>query len=84
MARKKKVKAAPRVYVGPTLPGGVISYGTVFCGEGYPAHVAELIESRPAVRALIVPVAQLAEAAKAVKTKGHILNTYARQARIGG
>lgn len=81
---KKKEKPTPRVYVGPTLPGGVLSYGTVFCGEGYPAHVAAVIEDRPAVRGLIVPVTQLAEATKAVKTKGHILNTYARQARLGG
>lgn len=80
MARRKKTPAVtPVVYVGPTLPGGVLQHLTVFRGNGYPAHVAEMIDSKPALRGLIVPVSQLPEALKAVKTKGHILNTYARE-----
>ena len=80
MVRRKKTPAVtPVVYVGPTLPGGVLQHLTVFRGNGYPAHVAEMIESKPALRGLIVPVSQLPEALKAVKTKGHILNTYARE-----
>lgn len=79
MARKKKIPMEPRVYVGPTLRGGALAHLTIFRGEGYPAHIAEIVNSRPEVRGLIVPVSQLSEAVKAVKIKGHILNTYARQ-----
>ena len=86
MARKKKAPAVtPVVYVGPTLPGGVLQHLTVFRGNGYPAHVAEIVENSQAVRGLIVPVSQLADALKAVQTKGHILNTFAHELmRRGG
>lgn len=76
----KKPKAIePRVYVGPTLDGGALSHLTVFRGDGYPANVAKVLNDRPVVRNLIVPVSQLAESVKAVQTKGHVLNTIARQ-----
>ena len=39
----------------------------------------KLIEKNEAVKGLIVPVSQLSEAVRDVKTKGNILNTYARQ-----
>ena len=77
----KKTKTEPeqteaRVYVGQSLPG--LPRMTVFRGDGYPPHVAELIKNNEAVKGLIVPVSQLSEAVRDVKTKGNILNTYAR------
>lgn len=78
----RKKKTEPRVYVGPTLPG--LAHLTIFRGESFPAHVAEVIEKNPAVRGLIVPVSQLSEAVKAVSRKGHILNIYARELRKRG
>ena len=79
MTKKKQPEPAPteaRVYVGQSLPG--LPRMTVFRGDGYPPHVAELIEKNEAVKGLIVPVSQLSEAVRDVKTKGNILNTYAR------
>ena len=78
MTKKKQPETAQteaRVYVGQSLPG--LPRMTVFRGDGYPPHVAELIEKNEAVKGLIVPVSQLAEAVRDVKTKGNILHTYA-------
>lgn len=80
MAKKTKTEPAQteaRVYVGQSLPG--LPRMTVFRGDGYPPHVAELIKNNEAVKGLIVPVSQLSEAVRDVRTKGNILNTYARQ-----
>ena len=80
MTKKKQSEPAQteaRVYVGQSLPG--LPRMTVFRGDGYPHHVAELIKNNEAVKGLIVPVSQLSEAVRDVKTKGNILNTYARQ-----
>ena len=76
----KKMKTEPvqteaRVYVGQSLPG--LPRMTVFRGDGYPPDVAELSEKNKAVKGLIVPVSQLSEAVRDVKTKGNILHTYA-------
>lgn len=79
-----KAKAAPVVYVGPTLPGGVLRHLTVFRGDGFPPHIAEIVENSPAVRGLIVPASQVADAVQAVKIKGHILNTFARELTCRG
>ena len=76
MAKTPK-KSEARVYVGQSLPG--LPHLTVFRGEGYSAQVSELIEKFPTVRGLIVPVSQLSEAVRAVKVKGHVLNTFARE-----
>ena len=78
MMKKTKIEPAPteaRVYVGQSLPG--LPRMTVFRGDGYPPHVAELIKNNEAVKGLIVPVSQLAEAVRDVKTKGNLLHTYA-------
>ena len=74
--KKPTAQTEARVYVGQSLPG--LPRMTVFRGDGYPPHVAELIKNNEAVKGLIVPVSQLSEAVRDVKTKGNILNTYAR------
>ena len=78
MTKKPKTEPAQteaRVYVGQSMPG--LPRMTVSSGDGYPPHVAELIKSNEAVKGLIVPVSQLAEAVRDVKTKGNLLHTYA-------
>ena len=81
MASKKKQiepKPTPMVYVGPTLPNGLLARFTVFSGGDYLPHIKELREKSPAFRGLFVPVSRLSQAKKDVETQGHILNLYAR------
>lgn len=61
--------AGPFVYVGPNLPGGKLSAFTVFRGKP-PAHIAALMEEKPEIKRLIVPVAQIAEALQKARTQG--------------
>lgn len=81
MASKRKkagAKAGPMVYVGPTLPNGLLARFTVFSGGEFVPHVKELADKSPALRGLIVPVSQLNQARKDVTTQGHILHLHAK------
>lgn len=76
--KKSKAKVEPMVYVGPTLPNGILARFTVFKGGEFLPHIKELIDRHSSVRGLIVPISQLAQAKKDVETQGHILNLYAK------
>ena len=69
-----------RVYVGPSLPGGVLPQFTVFQGE-LPVPIVDLMGKCPSLSLLIVPVSQLSQARKDVITKGSLLNLYASKIR---
>lgn len=74
-----KNKAA-RVYVGPSLPKGVLTQFTVFRGE-FPPHIAALMGKSESLKHLMVPVAKLSQARKEVMTSGSLLNLYASKVR---
>ena len=69
-----------RVYVGPSLPGGLLLQFTVLRGE-LPAHVADLMGKSPSLRHLIVPISRLSRARRDVSTNGSLLNLYAVKVR---
>lgn len=75
--KKKETKAEPVIYVGSTLPNGILFRYTVFCGN-FPPHIVELMDKSPALRGLMVPISKLQQAKKDVETQGHILNLYAK------
>lgn len=83
MATKKK-KPVPAtvestIYVGPTLPNGLLNRFTVFYEGRYLPHIEALREKSPALRGLIVPISRFAEARKNASEAGHILNLYSRR-----
>lgn len=67
--KKKKTPPAPQVYIGPNLPGGMLSSFTVF-KNGLPAHVQEMVRQTPELADLFVPVSRLAEARRKLLRHG--------------
>ena len=59
--------AGPTIYLGPNLPGGVLSRGAVFTGR-LPAAVLNLAGESPELADLLVPVAKLPAAKKELAT----------------
>ncbi|BFH15916.1 hypothetical protein WJ0W_003282 [Paenibacillus melissococcoides] len=57
------------IYVGPNLPGAGLSRFTVF-REGVPAYLADVLEKQPAIKILIVPVAEMSATMTRVATPG--------------
>lgn len=64
------------VYVGPTLPGGLLNKNTVFFGsfDEVTTCLADLIHKQPAVKRLLVPVSQLSVAKKSIRIGTNILS----------
>jgi len=65
--------AGPTMYLGPNLPGGVLSHGAVFTGR-LPAAVLDLAGESPELADLLVPVADLPAAKKQLATAGSKLS----------
>lgn len=65
------VTAKPQrlIYCGPNLSGGVLQRYMVSKG-GLPVHLEKVFSDCPAVKALFVPVADLAKTEKAIARKG--------------
>ncbi len=73
-SKKEKQPAVPArperfIYCGPNIPGGSLPRYTVYKG-GLPAHLDGLFSQCPAVKALFVPVADLARTEGAIASKG--------------
>ncbi|MEK3770117.1 hypothetical protein MKY14_16315 [Paenibacillus sp. FSL R5-0887] len=64
-----KERIAPLIYLGPNLPGGLLSGNTVFKG-GKPAHIEELITAQPELSDLIVPVDNINETLSRINRAG--------------
>lgn len=68
MARKKPAatpqqeRAEPTIYIGPSLPSGVLAKNTVFKAGVLLPHIEELIHNCPAIKHMIIPVSKLAAA----------------------
>lgn len=80
MTKNIQTPVEPVIYIGPTLGGGVLMRNMVFSG-GFPPHIAAMREKSAALRALFVPVSELATARKRVAVRGDILNFYVRQVK---
>lgn len=52
-------KAEALIYVGPTLPGGVLHKSAVYRAGELPAHVQRLAEGNADLAALFVPASKL-------------------------
>ena len=63
------------VYLGPTIPR-LVSTGTVFAGGKLPEALENKANQVPALRALIVPVSQYAEAVQGLKKPGRLKTLY--------
>ena len=64
---RKAKKAEPVVYCGPSIPRVARSFTTY---DETPKELAALAEKCPAISALIVPVSEMAETRRALKTPG--------------
>lgn len=65
-------------YIGPSI-AGIVNQGTVFAG-GYPPKVREMVERKPFLAELFVPVGELAQARKELKDPGSRLGLLCRRA----
>ena len=65
------------IYIGPSIRNGLLRQNTVFKDGQIPRHLRQLFDGSPALRGLVVPVGELAEAKIAMKKKGTIFNTFA-------
>ena len=71
----KATKPQRLIYVGPTLKGLKLIKYQVFIG-GHPTHVDAEFAKCPQLKRLFVPVKNLTQAEKDVKTAGTPLNKY--------
>lgn len=76
MAKPKKAEQATTVvYCGPSIPGVAKKY-TAYT-NGIPTALAEAIVKQPAMEGLVVPLEQLPEAMKNLRSgTGHISRLY--------
>ena len=76
MAKPKKAEQATTVvYCGPSIPGVAKQY-TAYT-NGIPTALAEAIVKQPAMEGLVVPLEQLPEAMKNLRSgTGHISRLY--------
>lgn len=77
MAAKNVAAGTPQrlIYIGPTLKGYRLVKYQVFVG-GYPTHIDDAFAVCPQLKKLFVPVKDLVQAGKDVKTAGTPLNKY--------
>ncbi|MDR7318914.1 hypothetical protein [Brevibacillus nitrificans] len=68
-AAAEKKQKNQLIYIGPSLPGGILAQNTVF-RDGVPKHLDEIRKQQPQIDALIVPIAQFSEAQAQLQRKG--------------
>ena len=73
----KTTQKETTIYIGRSLSG--LPQYTVFKHGRMPEHIAKMASEKEAIAALIVPVANVQQARKDMKTQGHLLNFYAKQ-----
>jgi len=61
------------IYCGPNIPSGILQRHTIYKG-GLPEHLEKVFSDCPAVKALFVPIADLAKTEKAISSKGSAEN----------
>lgn len=75
---KKEPDTATLIYIGPTLPKGMLKCNSIFNGTEaeIKAHLKPIIDKFPLVEKLLVSTDGLAEKKDRVQTSGNILNKY--------
>jgi hypothetical protein len=82
-AKSGDEKPQQLIYIGPSLPHGVLAQHTVF-RDGVPKYLDEVRQKYPQVDTLIVPVAQLLKAQAELQRKGtEIQQAYQALSRKG-
>lgn len=69
-----------RIYVGPTLSEGRLTFSTVFLG-GFPPNVQYIVDEHPWFAQLFVPIADTNKAIASTKEKGSLLNILFNKAK---
>ncbi|WP_051775872.1 hypothetical protein [Paenibacillus tyrfis] len=72
--RTAPAQTAPQeafIYIGPNLPGGLLSRFRIFRG-GIPEYLESTLREQPKIERLIVPVSGLSEALARTSTPGTI------------
>lgn len=66
------------VYVGPSLPRGMLKQNSIFVGtrEEVEKSLEEAMKKYPMAKNMLVPVSKLAEAKVKITSKGNILHKY--------
>lgn len=66
------------VYVGPSLPRGMLKQNSIFVGtrEEVEKSLEEAVKKYPMAGKMLVPVSKLAEAKIKIASKGNILHKY--------
>lgn len=77
-AEIKENKPVSLIYVGPSIPGGVLNRFTVFRG-GKPLHLATVFKECPEMERLFVPTADLADVLTKVERTGTPYNAWYSQ-----
>lgn len=87
MTAKKTVKSenteagkGPMIYIGPSLPNGLLLSNTVFSGE-LPANAKTALLQCPAVKFLIVPVADLTRSQAGLADRASLLSAKYQETR---
>ncbi|MGG4034207.1 hypothetical protein ABEV74_10990 [Paenibacillus cisolokensis] len=72
--KQKQTATAPEplIYIGPNLPGGRLSRFRVFRGGGIPPFLSDLVDQRPEIERLIVPVSGFPAAVKRAESPGTV------------
>ena len=75
---KKEPDTSTLIYIGPTLPKGMLKCNSIFNGTEaeIKAHLKPIIDKFPLVEKLLVSTDGLAEKKDRVQTSGNILNKY--------
>lgn len=74
----KEPDTATLIYIGPTLPKGMLKCNSIFSGTeaDIKAYLKPVIDKYPLVEKLLVTTDGLAEKKDKVQTSGNILNKY--------
>lgn len=73
VAASPTVKKSALMYIGPNLPGGKLTSGTLYKGGELPARVKALIEECPALKFLFVSTENLAKSRQALNDASSVL-----------
>lgn len=81
---KRQARVVPEqeavMYLGPSLPDGLLKHSALYSGGVLPEYLQELSDENKDIKALIVPVFKIAETKNNLRNKSSL--DYARFARI--
>lgn len=74
--QRPRIPGTRFIYIGPTLPHGVLNRNAVFMGDWnmVTGNLSGIIEKYPQIKKLLVPTGQLAAGRRKLETGGNILS----------